>query len=331
MPLRAVYTPAMTDPLPIVAFARELPGSPDLPACRLHPGGGRLQGAELHAHVAGASAVVTWVSERVDAAFLDACGPQLKLVANFAVGTDNIDLDACRARGVVVTNTPDAVTEGTADMAWALILATARRLVQADAFARTDAYAETGPVGPAEWLGADLTGRTLLIVGAGRIGRAVALRSIGWGMRVLYVARSMHWDFEQAPLAAERVTLDEGLKRADVVSLHTPLTDETRGLIGARELGLMKPSAMLINTARGPVVDEAALAAALEAGRLWGAGLDVFEKEPEVHPGIRASDRVTLAPHIGSAETRYREQMTAMVCASIRSVLAGEEPANRVV
>jgi len=266
----------------------------------------------------------------VDRELLDAAGPGLKAVCNFAVGTDNIDLKACRERGVVVTNTPNAVTEGTADMAWALMLAVARRLIPADRFARSPEYAKRGPLGPVEFVGGDLTGRTLLIVGAGRIGRAVAMRSIGWGMRVLYVARSMHWDFELAPLAAKRVTLEEGLKEADVVSIHTPLTPETRHLINERTLKLMKPSAILINTARGPIVEEAALVRALEEKRIYGAGLDVFEDEPRVHPGLITMEQVVLSPHIGSAAERYREMMTAMVEENVRAVLAGREPPNLV-
>lgn len=285
---------------------------------------------ELHGLVRGARAVVTWVSERVDAGVLDAAGPGLKAVCNFAVGTDNIDLKECRGRGVLVTNTPNAVTEGTADMAWALILAVARRLVPADRFARGPEYPQRGPLGPTEFVGADLTGRTLLIVGAGRIGRAVALRSIGWGMRVLYVARSMHWDMELAPLAARRVTLEEGMREADVVSIHTPLTPETRHLIDAKAIGLMKPTAILVNTARGPIVDEGALVEALKGKRIYGAGLDVFEREPIVHPGLVGLENAVLTPHIGSAAARYREMMTAMVEANVRAVLEGKEPPNLV-
>jgi glyoxylate reductase len=206
----------------------------------------------------------------------------------------------------------------------------ARRVVEADRFARSPEYAARGPLGPTEFLGADLTGRTLLIVGAGRIGRAMAMRSIGWGMRVQYVARSKHWDFELAPLAARRVELDDGLREADVVSIHTPLTPETRHLIDARRLTLMKPSAILINTSRGPVVDEAALAAALRERRLWGAGLDVFEREPIVHPDLLDLANVTLAPHIGSAAARYRAMMTEMVLTNVQAVLAGTAPPNRV-
>lgn len=315
-----------------MAVARELPGKLDIPGAQIRAGGeGRMSRADLLRYVSGATVVVTWVSERVDDELLDAAGPGLKAVCNFAVGVDNIDLDACRRRRVIVTNTPNAVTEGTADMAWALILAVARRLVPADRFTRTPEYAARGPLGPTEFVGQDLTGRVLLIVGAGRIGFAVAMRSMGWGMRVLYVARNRHWDFELAPLAARPVTLEEGLREADVVSIHVPLTPQTRGLIDARALALMKPTAILINTARGPIVDEGALVAALKGGRLFGAGLDVFEREPQLHPGLASLENAVLTPHIGSASGRYREMMTEMVAESARAVLAGREPPNRVV
>ena len=319
---------------PIVAITRHVPGTVDIPGAEIRIGGDvheRMPREQLAEFVRGATILVTWVSERVDGEVLSSAGPGLKAVCNFAVGVDNIDLAACKSRGVIVTNTPNAVTEGTADMAWALILAVARRVVPADRYARGPEYARRGPLGPDELLGLDLTGRTLLIVGAGRIGFATAMRSIGWGMRVLYVARSRHWDFELAPLAARRVTLDEGLREADVVSVHTPLTPETRHLIDTRALSLMKPTAVLVNTARGPVVDEAALAVALKEGRIFGAGLDVFEEEPRVHPGLIGLDNCVLTPHIGSGARKYRELMTTMVCENARAVLAGREPPNRVV
>jgi glyoxylate reductase len=281
--------------------------------------------------VRGATVVVPWVSEKVDAEFLDAVGGQLKAVCNYAVGVDNVDLAACKARGVMVTNTPNAVTEGTADMAWALILGVARRLVEADRFARSAEYPARGPLGPTELVGQDLTGKTLLIVGGGRIGFAVAMRSRGWGMRMLYVARNRHWDFELAPLAAQRVTLEEGLPQADVVSIHVPLSEQTRKLIGAKAFSLMKTSAIFINTARGPIVDEQALVDALKAKRLYGAGLDVFEREPIVHPDLIGMSNVILTPHIGSAAARYRVMMTEMALENARAVLAGVEPPNRVV
>lgn len=314
-----------------VLVTRAMPGAFDVGGASVRVLGEALpeRGAVLEA-VAGVQVLVSMFTDKVDAEMIAAAGGSLRGVCQYAVGTDNIDFEACREGGVVVTNTPDAVTEGTADLAWALLLAVARRVVEADAYARSEAYPGNGPLGMGDFLGADLTGRTLLIVGAGRIGRAMALRSIGWGMRVLYVARGRKWDFELAPLAAERVELDEGLARADVVSLHTPLTDQTRHLIDKRRLGLMKENAILVNTARGPVVDEAALVAALEKGTIWGAGLDVFEREPVVHPGLIAAKNAVLTPHIGSGERRYREMMTAMVAENVRAILAGEEPPNRV-
>jgi glyoxylate reductase len=287
--------------------------------------------AELLKFVRGATVVVPWVSEKADAEFLDAAGGQLKAVCNYAVGVDNVDLAACKARGVMVTNTPNAVTEGTADMAWALILGVARRLVEADRFARSAEYPARGPLGPTELVGQDLTGKTLLIVGGGRSGFAVAMRSRGWGMRVLYVARNRHWDFELAPLAAQRVTLEEGLAQADVVSIHVPLSEQTRKMIDAKAFALMKPSAIFVNTARGPIVDEQALVDALKAKKLYGAGLDVFEREPIVHPELIGMSNVILTPHIGSAAARYRVMMTEMALENARAVLAGAQPPNRVV
>lgn len=316
----------------IVAVSRALPGSVDIPGAEIRQGPEqKMPRDEFLRFISGATILVTWVSERVDREALDAAGPSLKAVCNFAVGTDNVDLKACAERGVIVTNTPNAVTEGTADLTWALILGVARRLVVADRFARGSEYPQRGPLGPTEFVGLDLTGRTLLIIGAGRIGFATAMRSIGWGMRVLYVARQRHWDFELAPLAARRVSLEDGLREADVVSIHCPLTPETRGLIGPAQLDLMKPTAILINTARGPIVQEGPLAAALKAKKIWGAGLDVFEREPEVHPDLIGLDNCILTPHIGSAADRYRKEMTAMVCENARAVLAGKTPPNRVV
>lgn len=285
---------------------------------------------ELLKFIRGATVVVTWVSEKVDAEFLAAAGPGLKAVCQFAVGVDNIDLAACKAAGVTVTNTPGAVTDGTADLAWALILGVARRINVADRFARGAEYPKAGPLGPDEFLGQDLTGKNLLIVGAGRIGYATALRSMGWGMRVSYVARQRHLDFEMAPLGARHVSLEDGLREADVVSLHTPLTPETRGLINAQRLALLKPTAILINTARGPIVDEAALVEVLKAGKIWGAGLDVFEREPVVHPGLVGLDNCVLTPHVGSASMWSRPMMTRMVCENARAVIGGRVPPNRV-
>ena len=323
----------MPDPTarPLVSVTRAVPGEIDVPGAEVRISGERaLSRPELLRFIAGSRVIVTMFSDRVDDEFLDAAGPNLRGVCNYAVGYDRIDVAACARRGVIVTNTPDAVTEGTANLAWALILAVARRVVEADRFARSPEYAQRGPLGITEFLGRDLTGRKLLIVGAGRIGYAVALRSIGWGMRVQYVARTRHVDFELAPLGARRVTLDDGLRNADVISIHTPLTPDTRHLIDARALTLMKPTAILINTARGPVVDEAALAAALAERRIWGAGLDVFEEEPVVHPRLLALDNAVLTPHIGSAEDKYRRLMSEIVSENARAIIEGRDPPNLV-
>lgn len=319
--------------MPLIACSRPLPAEFLIPGAqvRFGPARGFATPQELQEFVRGADAFVSWVSERVDEALLDAAGPQLKVVSNFAVGFDNIDLEACKRRGIVVTNTPDAVTEGTADMAWALLLGAARRIPAMDRFARSGEWARFGVLGPADFIGRPIAGQTLLIVGAGRIGYATALRSIGWGMRILYVNTSPEPTFEHAPLNAKRVELEEGLREADYVSLHTPLTSKTRGMINAERLSLMKSTAVLVNTARGPVVDEAALAAALKNGKLWAAGLDVFEKEPGVHPDLVGLDNVVMAPHIGSATDTSRRAMTELCAANVRAVLEGREALTRVV
>jgi glyoxylate reductase len=315
----------------LVVATREVPGELviDCPGVTVTVRNGpkaRPDRASLLKHVAGADVVITMFSDRVDAEFLDAAGPQVRGICNLAVGYENIDLAECRRRGVLVGNTPDAVTEGTADVAWLLILAVARRLVEGDRFARSGEWARYGPLGMAEFLGQDLTGKTLLIVGAGRIGYAVALRSKAWGMKVLYVARTRHVAFELAPIAGKRVALHEGLGEADVVSIHSPLTDETRHLIDGAALAHVKQGAILVNTARGPVVDEQALVDALKAGRLWGAGLDVFEREPEIHPELVKMSNVTMTPHIGSAAIRFRALMTRMACENAGAIVLGKEP-----
>jgi len=317
--------------VPLVCITRAVAGPIEVPGAQVRARTeDRATRSELLTFVKGASVVITMYTDKVDDEFLDAAGPQLKGVCNYAVGVENIDFAACARRNVVVANTPNAVTEGTADLAWTLILAVARGLISADRFARSPQYPARGPLAMNEFMGLDLTGRTLLIVGAGRIGFATALRSQGWGMRVLYVARSRHWDFELAPLAARRVSLEEGLPQADVVSIHTPLTPQTRHLMNAASIGLIKPTGIIVNTARGPIVDEQALVDALRAGRLHGAGLDVFEREPLVHPDLIPMTNVVLTPHIGSASARYRVMMTEMACENARAVLAGIEPPNRV-
>lgn len=327
-------------PQPLVAITRAVPvrGSSDFEHAPTIPGASvkmapalpQMSRQQLLDFVRGADVVVSMFHDRVDAEFLRAAGPQLKGVCNFAVGIDNFDLGACREAKVQVTNTPDAVTEGTANIAWALVLAVARRVCEGDRFVRAGEFEKHGNIFPTGWLGMHFTGQTILIVGAGRIGRAVATRAQAFGMRVLYVARSRHLDFEQAPLAAQRVDLEEGLSAADVVSIHTPLTPETRHLMNASRLALMKPTGILVNTARGSVIDEAALVESLQAKRIWGAGLDVFEHEPKVHPGLAPLGNVVMTPHIGSGERYWREEMTRMVCENAAAILAGRRPPNLV-
>lgn len=320
-----------------VACSRPLPGQfvlegvdPARVAVRYGPERGFAAREEAVAFFRGADAIVTWVSDRVDAGLLEGAGPQLRVVSNFAVGTDNIDIAECHRRGIVVTNTPDAVTDGTADCAVALLLAAARHVTRGDRFVRSGEWAKTGILGPRDFLGMPVAGKTLLIVGAGRIGFATALRMLGWGMRVLYVARSRKPDFEHPPLNARRVELDDGLREADFISVHTPLTPETRGLMDARRLALCKPTAVLVNTARGPVVDEGALAAALREKRIYAAGLDVFEKEPAVHPDLMGLDNVVMTPHFGSANLASRMEMTRLCCANISAVVLGMPPVTPV-
>jgi glyoxylate reductase len=275
---------------------------------------------QAHAAVRGADAIVTMPRDRVDAALLDAAGGQLRVVANFAVGYDNLDLDACRARGVAATNTPDTLVETTADLAFALILAGLRRVAEGDRLIRARR--------PWAWrwdfmLGRDAWGSTLGIVGLGAIGRAVARRARGFSMPVLYAQRHAAPPAVEEELGARRLPLDELLAAADVVSLHVPLTPQTHHLIDAAALRSMKPTAHLVNTARGPVVDEAALADALRGGDIASAGLDVFEREPEVHPGLLELENVVLMPHLGSASVATRERMALRAARNVVEALAG--------
>lgn len=314
-----------------VGFTRTVPGNPEIEGvCVKTLADTKASKAELIAFVPGLDALVTMYTDPVDNTLLDAAGDRLKIICNFAVGYDNIDISACKNRGVVVCNTPDAVTEGTANLAWLLVMATARRLIEADKYARSNTYPENGQLGMADFLGMDLCNKKIHIVGAGRIGHATALRAKAFGMQILYTARSRHLNFEMTPLAATRVTLEEGMKQADVVSIHTPLTPQTRHLINRDNLSFLKPTAIIVNTSRGPVIDESALVDALKSNQLWGAGLDVYENEPAVHPGLINLANVVLTPHIGSAEITWRKAMTEMVLSNIKAVLAGQEPPNRI-
>lgn len=281
---------------------------------------------ELLAKVKGLDGLLSLLTDRIDGELLDAAGPQLKIVANHAVGFDNVDLAAATARGVLITNTPGVLTEATADHAWALLFAVARRIPESERFLRAGKFKGWGPL---MFLGGDVTGRTLGVVGAGRIGHAMALRSRGFEMRVLYADESTNPVLEQE-IGARRVELAELLRESDFVSLHVPLLPGTRHLINAATLRQMKPSAYLINTSRGPVVDEAALAAALRQGVLAGAALDVFENEPAVHPDLLALENVVLTPHTASATIATRGKMASMAANNLIAGLRGQQPPNLV-
>ncbi|MCK6560505.1 D-glycerate dehydrogenase [candidate division KSB1 bacterium] len=281
---------------------------------------------ELLAKVKGLDGLLSLLTDRIDGELLDAAGPQLKIVANHAVGFDNVDLAAATARGVLITNTPGVLTEATADHAWALLFAVARRIPESERFLRAGKFKGWGPL---MFLGGDVTGRTLGVVGAGRIGHAMALRSRGFEMRVLYADESTNPVLEQE-IGARRVELAELLRESDFVSLHVPLLPGTRHLINAETLRQMKPSAYLINTSRGPVVDEAALAAALRQGVLAGAALDVFENEPAVHPDLLALENVVLTPHTASATIATRGKMASMAANNLIAGLRGQQPPNLV-
>jgi len=277
--------------------------------------------AEMLAGVAGADALLCLLTERIDAELLDAA-PRLRVVANFAVGFDNIDVPAATARGIVVTTTPDVLTEATADLAWALILGAARRVGEGDALVRSGGWTAFSPM---LLLGAPVAGRTLGIVGMGAIGSAVARRARGFAMTVIYASPRPNVAAE-AETGAERVPLDELLARSDIVSLHAPLHTDSRHLIDADALAAMKSSAVLVNTARGALVDEAALVAALRDGTIAAAGLDVYEDEPALSPGLAELPNTLLLPHIGSATTEARAAMVRLCCDNITAVLDGRRP-----
>jgi len=314
-----------------ILVARELPEA----AMKILAGCGELEvhrretplsKPELMERLGNKEALVCQLTQKVDAEVLQA-GKKLKLVANVAVGYDNIALKAATERGILVTNTPGVLDETTADFAWALLLAVARRVVEADRFARSGQWKGWDLL---MMLGGDVHGKTLGIMGFGRIGQRVARRAQGFEMRVLY------HDAQRAPEATERelraqwVEKERLLRETDFVSLHVPLMPATRHMIGAQELGWMKPTAYLINTSRGPVVDEAALVAALNGKKIAGAGLDVFEEEPKIHPGLIGLPNVVLAPHIASASVETRTRMAVMAAENVTAVLLRKRPANLV-
>lgn len=297
-------------------------------ACDVHftPLDQPLDAVTLRQAVAGMDGVICVVTDAIDAAFLQA-GAGLKVVANVAAGYDNVDVPAATRQGVVVTNTPGVVTESTADLTWGLLFSIARRIPEADRYIRAGKWKE--------WrllllLGNDVHGRTLGIVGMGRIGQAVARRARGFGMTILYHNRQRLPEALESELGATWVELETLLQSADFVSVHTPLTAATRHFIGEKELRMMRPTAYLINTSRGPVVDEAAVVHALQEQWIAGAGLDVFEQEPEVPQALKDLENVVLLPHIGSASVASRTRMALMAAQSAVAVLQGERPQHVV-
>ena len=282
---------------------------------------------ELKAKVAGRDGIITFLTDRIDGELLDAAGPQLKVVANFAVGFNNLDIEAATRRGIVLSNTPGVLDDATATLTLALLLASARRVVEADRYIRAGRW--TSAWSPTFFVGQDVAGKSLGIVGAGRIGRNVARKARAFDMRILYTKRHRDSDFERET-GAVFMDKDRLLAQSDFVSLHVPLLPETHHYIGARELSLMKPSAILINASRGPVVDEKALVEALRGGVIWGAGLDVFEDEPALAPGLAELENVVIVPHIASATPQTRQAMGDAAIDNLLAVLSGEPPPSCV-
>jgi glyoxylate reductase len=315
--------------MPVVAIARLL-----LPAgverlegrCELRTGGLDATREEILALVPGASALVADPAVGVDAELLDACGPGLRVVANFAVGYDNVDLDECRKRRVAVTNTPDVLTNATAELALTLTMAAARRLSEAERDLREGRWHGWDP---AAYRGLELSGATIGVIGLGRIGTRYAELLGGFGAGLLYASPSPKPDAEER-LGARRAELDDLLAGSDVVSIHAPATAATRHLIDARRLDLMRSTAVLVNTSRGSLVDSKAVAAALRDGRLGAAGLDVFEDEPDVPDELLRAPRAVLTPHVGSATVKARDGMARTVAENVLAVLDGRELPNRV-
>ncbi len=271
--------------------------------------------------------IVALLTDRIDETLLKRT-PQLRIVANVAVGVDNVDREACKKHGVVVTNTPDVLSEATADLAFGLLLSAARRIAEGDRLVRAGGF--TGWT-PTFMLGERVHGMTLGIVGLGRIGKAMARRARGFGMPVLYTQRNREKDpIENALRATWVASLDEMLAYADAITIHCPLAPETHHLFDRARFAKMKRGSILVNTARGPIVDEAALAHALEHGPLAAAGIDVYEEEPKVHPALLARPNAVLAPHIGSADRVTREAMAAMAITNVLKVLGGEAPLTPV-
>jgi glyoxylate reductase len=322
---------ASAAPKPSILISRLLPEEAlaharSRAAVDVHEADKPLERSELVARLRGRQGLVCLITDTIDVPLLDAC-PALRVVSNVAVGFNNIDVSAATQRGVVVTNTPDVLTETTADFAWTLLMATARRVVEADRYVREGKFTQ--------WeymllLGGDIHGKTLGIIGFGRIGRAMARRARGFDMRVLYQDAVAADAATERELGATRTDTATLLRESDFVTLHTPLLPETKHLINAQSLKTMKKTAYLVNASRGPVVDEAALAQALKEGWIAGAGIDVFEEEPKVLPGLMVLHNVVLAPHIASASSDTRLKMANLAVDNCLAVLEGKPPLTPV-
>ncbi len=314
------YSFLVTRNIPAVGLDRLGSGG----SVKVNPHDRPMTADELVMAAADCDGILSMLTDCIDTAFLDRC-PRVKAISNYAVGFNNIDVAECTRRGVGVSNTPDVLTNATAEIALALMLACARRVVEADEVVRAGQWRGWAPL---DYLGMDMVGKVLGIIGAGRIGLRVARMAAGLDMPVIYYSRSPHPEFDQ--IGAVRVDLEQLLRQADFVSLHAPLTDQTRHIIGAKQLALMKPTAILINTARGPLVDEQALVDALRHNRIYGAGLDVFEREPVLNPGLATLKNVILLPHIGSATVATRGQMAVMAAEDLLAMTSGKRPVHPV-
>lgn len=324
-PWRAPASPSS----PLFVLTRQLPG----PAPEMLSAVGKVRLLESRADPAtelreaaavDATVICSQLTDVLDRKFFESAGPQLLAVCNYAAGYDNIDVAAATDHRILVTNTPDVLTTATADHTMGLILAAARRLCEGDAVMRAGRFPGWSPT---YMLGADLDGATLALIGYGRIARAVAKRALAFGMRIVYVNTGTAVD--EVP-GAERVGLAEALRRADVLSIHAPLNSRTRHLIGAEELKAMKPTAIVVNTARGPIIDERALVKALRTGTIAAAGLDVYEREPDLTPGLAECANAVLSPHLGSATRGTRAAMARVCAANAVAVAAGQMPPNAV-
>ena len=326
--------PSSSKKKPSVIVTRKLPDAietrlMELFETRLNVEDKQLSAAELVEAAKVADVLVPTVTDRIDSRILSQAGPRLKLIASFGTGVDHIDLDSARQRGIVVTNTPGVLTEDTADMSMALVLATARRMGAGERLVR--AHKWTG-WSPTSMLGARLQGKRMGIVGMGRIGRALAQRAKGFGLAIHYHNRKrVHEEVERELEATYWESLDQMLARMDIVSVNCPHTPATYHLLSARRLKLMKPSAIIVNTARGEVIDENAMVRMLKAGELAGAGLDVYEHEPQVNPKLLEMESVVLLPHMGSATLEGRIEMGEKVLINIKTFADGHKPPDRVL